>query len=54
MSVGTNSYRKTSTVQKHFAILAGLPHKEFLHSEIQTLFLGGLPAVCDGHGPRST
>lgn len=37
MSVGTNSYRKTSTVQKHFAILAGLPHKEYLHSEILAL-----------------
>lgn len=37
LAVGLNSYRKTSTVQRHYAILAGLPEKEYLHSEIQAL-----------------
>ena len=37
ISIGLNSYRKTNTVQKHFAVLAGLPEKEYLHSEIMAL-----------------
>lgn len=35
---GTNSYTRTHTLQRHFAILAGLPEeKMFLHAEIQAL-----------------
>lgn len=35
---GTNSYTRTHTLQRHFAILAGLPEeKMFLHAEVQAL-----------------
>lgn len=33
----TNQYNKTHPLQKHFAILAGEPYKEALHSEIACL-----------------
>lgn len=37
LAVGTNSYSKTSPIQKKFAIAAGLPMKEFLHAEIAAI-----------------
>jgi len=37
ISVGLNSYNKSHPIQAHFAKLAGLPEKEYLHSEIQAL-----------------
>lgn len=32
-----NSYKKTHPLQKHFAVLAGLPDKIYLHAEISCL-----------------
>ncbi len=37
LSVGTNSYVKTHTLQAHHAKLAGEPHKVYLHSEIHAI-----------------
>ena len=37
MSVGENSYSKTSTVMSYFAEKVGLPAKVFLHAEVQSL-----------------
>lgn len=37
ISIGMNSYRKTSPVQAHFACLVGLPEKQYIHAEVQAL-----------------
>jgi deoxycytidylate deaminase len=37
MSVGENSYSKTSTVMSYFAEKVGTPCKVFLHAEVQAL-----------------
>lgn len=37
ISVGYNSYSKTHPIQSHFARLAGLPEKTFLHAEVAAL-----------------
>lgn len=37
ISVGLNSYKKSHPIQAHFAKVANLPQKEYLHSEIQAL-----------------
>lgn len=37
LSVGTNSYKKSHTLMKHFAELAGEDPKIYLHSEVQAL-----------------
>lgn len=37
ISVGYNSYKKSHPIQSHFARLAGLPEKVFLHAEIAAL-----------------
>jgi glucuronate isomerase len=37
LSFGTNNYRKTHPMMQHFAKIAGLPEKEYLHAEIQAL-----------------
>lgn len=37
ISVATNSYSVTHPLQAHFAKLAGIPEKEFLHAEIRAL-----------------
>ena len=37
ISVATNSYSVTHPLQAHFAKLAGLPEKEYLHAEIRAL-----------------
>lgn len=37
LSVGVNSYVKSSPVMKHFAKLAGEPYKIYLHAEVQAL-----------------
>ena len=41
ISVGTNSYTKTHTIQSYYAKKAGLDVKEYLHSEIQALIRAG-------------
>lgn len=37
ISVAINSYSVTHPMQAHFARLAGIPEKEFLHAEIRAL-----------------
>ena len=37
ISVGENSYTKTSTVMSYFAEKVGLPKKIYLHAEVQSL-----------------
>ena len=37
LSIGQNSYVKTHPVQAHYAVQAGLPHKQFLHAEIAAI-----------------
>jgi tRNA(Arg) A34 adenosine deaminase TadA len=37
IGVGTNSYNKSHPLQSHFAKIAGEPHREYLHAEIQAL-----------------
>jgi len=37
LSVGTNSYIKTHTLQQHYANKAGIPQKPYLHAEIAAL-----------------
>lgn len=37
LSVGTNSYEKTSPVMQYFANQVGLPEKKYIHAEVQAL-----------------
>ena len=37
LSVGVNSYKKTSPIMKYFAEKVGLPYKIYLHSEVACL-----------------
>lgn len=37
LSVGTNSYTKTHPLQAQYALEAGLPHKQFLHAEVDAI-----------------
>lgn len=37
LSSAYNDYKKSSPIMKHFAILAGLPEKEYWHSEVLAL-----------------
>jgi deoxycytidylate deaminase len=37
LSVGKNSYIKTHTIQARHANAVGLPHKKFLHAEIDAI-----------------
>ena len=41
LSIGTNSYSKTHTIQSYYAKKVGLDVKEYLHSEIQALIRAG-------------
>ena len=37
LSVGTNSYSKTHPIQAHYAKLAGMDYKIYLHAEIDAI-----------------
>jgi tRNA(Arg) A34 adenosine deaminase TadA len=37
LSLGKNSYHKTHPLQAHYAVVAGEPHKMFLHAEIDAI-----------------
>ena len=37
LSIGKNSYLKTHPLQKHHSERVGLPHKVFLHAEIDAI-----------------
>lgn len=37
LAIGKNNYYKTHTVQAHHAEKVGLPHKQYLHAEIDAI-----------------
>ena len=37
LSIGKNSYLKTHTLQKRFAVSVGLPEKQYIHAEIDAI-----------------
>lgn len=41
LSTGKNSYKKTHPIQSHFAKIANLPEKIYLHAEVDALLKAG-------------
>lgn len=37
LSIGKNSYIKTHPLQKKYALIAGLPHKQYIHAELAAI-----------------